>query len=346
MANADGLSRLPLPSTREDPPVPGEIVCLLEHVNSSVMDVAHIRQQTQRDPVLSRVLLYVQQGWPGKVLQAELKPYFARQNELSSEQGCVLWGARLVLPTTSRARVVTMLHETHPGITCMKALARSYIWWPGMDQELEEKVRGCPPCQMHQKNPQAPLHPWEWPSRPWARLHLDYAGPFMGKMFLVIVDAHSKWLDVHPVSSATSSVTITYLRHLLAIHGLPETIVTDNGSVFTSAKFTEFTTHNGIHHSTSAPFHPASNGLAERAVQTFKAAMRKQESGSLEDKLARFLFRYRITPHSTTGETLAKLLMGRQLRSHLSQMHPDLERKVSLAQSRQKEQHDMIRALP
>ena len=68
--------------------------------------------------------------------------------------------------------------------------------------------------------------------------------------------------------------------------------------------------------------------------------MRKQESGSLEDKLARFLFRYRITPHSTTGETPAKLLMGRQLRSHLSQMHPDLERKVSLAQSRQKEQHD------
>ena len=151
------------------------------------------------------------------------------------------------------------------------------------------------------------------------------------------MDAHSKWLDVHPVSSATSSVTITYLRHLFTIHGLPETIVTDNGSVFTS---TEFTTHKGIHHSTSAPFHPASNGLAERAVQTFKAAMRKQESGSLEDKLARFLFRYCITPHSTTGETSAKLLMGWQLHSHLSQMHPDLERKVSLEQSRQKEQHD------
>ena len=91
----------------------------------------------------------------------------------------------------------------------------------------------------------------------------------MGKMFLVIVDAHSKWLDVHPVSSATSSVTITYLRCLFAIHDLPETIVTDNGSVFTSAEFTEFTTCNGIHHSTSAPFHPALNGLAESSVQTF-----------------------------------------------------------------------------
>ena len=135
-------------------------------------------------------------------------------------------------------------------------------------------------------------------------------------------------------------VTITYLRRLFAIHSLPETIVTDNGSVFTSAKFTEFTTRNGIHHSTSAPFHPASNSLAERTVHTFKAAMRKQESGSLDDKLACFLFRQHITSHSTMGETLAKLLMGQQLRSHLSQMHPDLERKVSLAQSRQKEQHD------
>ena len=143
--NADGLSRLPLPSTKEDPPVPGEIVCLLEHVNSSVMDVAHIRRQTQRDPVLSRVLLYVQQGWPGKVLRAELKPYFARQNELSSEQGCVLWGARLVLPTTSRARVVTMLHETHLGITHMKALARSYIWWPGHGSRAGRESQGVSP---------------------------------------------------------------------------------------------------------------------------------------------------------------------------------------------------------
>ena len=66
-----------------------------------------------------------------------------------------------------------------------------------MDLEIEEGVKHCDACQTHSKMPSsAPLHPWEWPNRPWSQLHLDYAGPFMGKMFLVVVDAHSMWLDV------------------------------------------------------------------------------------------------------------------------------------------------------
>ncbi len=101
-----------------------------------------------------------------------------------------------------------------------------------MDSDIEEKVKGCPACQT---NPaQAPLHPWEWPKHPWSRLHADYAGPFMGKMFLVLVDAHSKWLEVHAVSSVTSATTIEMLRTIFATHGLPDILVTDNGSVFTS----------------------------------------------------------------------------------------------------------------
>ena len=67
-----------------------------------------------------------------------------------------------------------------------------------------------------------PLHPWEWPEQPWSRLHLDYAGPFLGRMLLVLVDAHSKWLHVIPVHMATSAVTIEKLRAVFTTHGLPE----------------------------------------------------------------------------------------------------------------------------
>ena len=87
-------------------------------------------------------------------------------------------------------------------------------------------------------------------------------------MFLIVVDAHSKWMGVKPVSSATSTATVEHLRSMFSIHGLPEMLITDNGSVFTSAEFKEFLNRNGIQHITSAPYHPASNGLAERAVQT------------------------------------------------------------------------------
>ena len=82
--------------------------------------------------------------------------------------------------------------------------------------------------------PVAPLHPWKWPTRPWARLHLDYAGPFLGKMFFVLIDAHSKWIEAICTPSATSDVVIQELRTLFAQFGLPETIVTDNRSCFVS----------------------------------------------------------------------------------------------------------------
>ncbi len=66
-----------------------------------------------------------------------------------------------------------------------------------MDKALKEKVKLCDACQRTRKLPPvAPIQPWEWPERPWARLHIDYAGPLLGHMFLVVVDAHSKWMEV------------------------------------------------------------------------------------------------------------------------------------------------------
>ena len=144
-----------------------------------------------------------------------------------------------------------------------------------MDADLEVVVKTCVKCQEHQKLPaKAPMHHWEWPSRPWGRIHVDYAGPIQVKMILVIVDAHSKWLEAHVVTSATSQVTIDKLGMVFATHGFPEILVSDNGSVFTSSEFAAFVGKNGIKHLTSTPYHPASNGLAERAVQTVKGALR------------------------------------------------------------------------
>ena len=234
-----------------------------------------------------------------------------RKNELSVQDGCVLWGCRVIVPLPGRQKVIEELHDGHPGVTRMKSLARSYVWWPQMDNHLEECVKTCRMCQSNQKSPaSAPMHPREWPERPWSRVHADYAGPFMGKMFLIVVDTHSKWMEVQMVSTATSQTTIEKLRTMFATHGLPETLVTDNGSDFTSAEFEEFTRQNGIRHLRSVPYHPASNGLAERAVQTFKSGMKKLTSGSIESKLSRFLFAYRLTPQSTTGLPPAVMLMG------------------------------------
>ena len=82
----------------------------------------------------------------------------------------------------------------------MKNLARSYIWWPGIDKDIENIVTHCNNCQIHQPAPaQAPIHPWEYPNRPWARVFVDHAEPFLRKQFLLLLDAHSKWLEVYTV---------------------------------------------------------------------------------------------------------------------------------------------------
>jgi len=211
-----------------------------------------------------------------------------------------------------------------------------------MDEDIEELVKHCSYCQKANPSlPKAPLHSWEWPSQPWSRLHLDFAGPFMGHMYLLIVDAHSKWVDVHIIQSITSEKTIEKLRSVLATHGLPKQIVTDNGTSFTSDKFQDFVKKNGIKHTFSAPYHSATNGQAERAVQTFKQGLREIPHGSVEEKLMKFLFKYRITPHSTTGIPPAELLMGCRLRSRLNLLHPDLFNKIEHAQVIQKSNHNL-----
>ena len=342
-SNADGLSRLPLTDEPTETPTPTEYIQLLELLDGSPVKSTDVKQWTSKDPVLSQVLRYTLDGWPDMVdtIDTEMKPYLSRRDELSVQDGCLLWGSRVIIPPQGREKILSELHTAHPGIVHMKAIARSYIWWPKLDADIEMKVRQCNKCQQNRKKaPESTVHPWEWPERPWSRIHMDFAGPFMGKMFLVLVDAHSKWLEVHPMTSITASSTIYILRQIFACHGLPETAVSDNGPTFTSAEFKEFMDRNGIKHLFSAPFHPASNGLAERAVQTFKGSIERMSEGTLQCKLSRFLFKQRITPHSTTGISPAELLMGRRLRSHLQLAKPDLSSKVSRQQGKQAEYHN------
>lgn len=104
-----------------------------------------------------------------------------------------------------------------------------------MDQDVERVVQKCDASQSLKKAPaQAPLHSWEWTSSPWERLHVDYAGSFIGKMFLILVDSHSKWMEVYPVIHATYIVTIEKLRSYFSTHGLPKILVADNATCFES----------------------------------------------------------------------------------------------------------------
>jgi len=209
----------------------------------------------------------------------------------------------------------------------MKAEARRYCWWPLLDHDIEILVKGCSICSQNSKQPvKAPLQQWKIPEQPWQRIHIDFMGKFMSNYFLVIVDAHSKWLEVFIMNNITTLSTINVLRTLFARYGFPEQIVSDNGTQFCSTEFADYCERNGIQHIRSTPYHPQSNGQAERYVETVKCALTKgcHDGGKVSDILLKFLFRYRTTPHSTTNLSSAELFLKRQPRTVLELLRPNL----------------------
>ena len=190
--------------------------------------------------MLSQVYENARQGWR-KHCPDHLKEYHVHRDEISVNGFCLMWGIRVIIPRKHQKRVLEELHQGHLGIVKMKSLARSYIWWPGIDKDIEAIVQSCEGCQQVQKAPAlAPLHPWEWPVTPWERIHIDFAGPYLNYMYLVVVDAHSKWPEIFKMKSTTSSDTISILRTLFARAGVPMQLVSDNGPQFMSEEFTAF----------------------------------------------------------------------------------------------------------
>ena len=341
--NADGLSRLPLESEMSVESPTTASVFNLAQIESLPLTHKAVCDATRKDPLLSKVHQYTLKGWPTEVPEA-LKPYSTRRQELTVEGDCLLWGMRVILPKKLQGAMLQELHAEHPGASRMKAVARGHVWWPGLDEELVKMSKSCAQCQAVKQAPAvAPLHPWIWPSRPWQRVHVDFAGPFLGKSFLIIVDAHSKWPEVFEMGDTTTAKTIAVLRHLFASYGLPEQLVSDNGPQFSSADFSQFMKANGIKHTKCAPYHPSSNGAAERFVRTFKQAMKagRSDGRSVSHQLANFLLSYRSTPHATTNVPPATLFLGRSIRTRFDLLKPNVEQTVCAKQGAQKEHHDV-----
>ena len=153
------------------------------------------------------------------------------------EQGCILLGYKVVIPVKFRDRLLNELHGNHPGICKMKALTQRYLWWPSLDKDIEAKVKICSVCGAVQITPQhAPLQSWNWPSRVWQRLHIDYSQKERSNL-LVVIDSYSKWLEVFDMKNTSAESTMDTLRSLFSSYGLLEESVSDNGLQFTASVF-------------------------------------------------------------------------------------------------------------
>lgn len=332
--NFDALSRLPV---EDDTDIFGEEYIQMNYIskNATGIDCNTVIRETKRDKTLSKIIRYCVIGWPNnnETLSEEEKRFFLKRNELSIEQDCLFWGTRIIIPSHLRGQLLDDFHASHLGIGKIKALARSYVWWPGIDGDIENLVKSCKICAENQKTPpHAMLTPWPWPERAWQRIHADFLGPFKGDMYLVIVDSYSKWPEVVNFHQNTKAIKLVEVfQTLFARHGLPDLIVTDNGRQFSSKEFDDFLRHNGVKHTLSPPYHPATNGAAENFVGTFKDKVSKIMQGGVKVEVAinQFLFDYRSAPHCTTNKSSAYLLYKRELKTRFDKLRPNLRDKIS-----------------
>lgn len=317
-ANADTMSRLPVEKTRAqqfDEPDSLEIA----QIETLPVTLKELAKETGNDPSLAKLI----QGLvTGKIVKREHR-FNVAIAEFSLQQGCVFRGQRVVIPTALRKKVLEELHAVHFGIVKMKALARSHCWWPNISAEIESLAKNCGKCnETRNEPPKAPIHPWEPATKPFERVHVDYAGPLKNTYFLILVDAYSRWPEVLTTKSISSGTTIALCRRIFATYGLPHILVSDNGRQFVSHEFQRFLKENGIFHKQSAPYHPATNGLAERGVQTLKQALRALEGDDIDREVCKFLLHYRSTPHTITTQSPAKLLFGREINTRLDLLKP------------------------
>ena len=179
------------------------------------------------------------------------------------------------------------------------------------------------------------------PTRVFERVHIDFAGPVDGFYYFVVVDAFSKWPEIVIMKNITGKMTVKASETIYSKFGYPETIVSDNGTQFTSAEFAQMCSNYGIKHIRTAPYHPQSNGQAERFVDTLKRGLRKLkgEEGCPEDQLQKFLFNYRATPNSVLdGKAPCEVFLGRKLRTRLSLLIPS-EKSASKLEETDAEKH-------
>ena len=185
---ADMLSRLPMEVNIIDP---NQELYHVDCCKNLPVTAAEVARQTKADPILRRAFQYTLSGWNWKShMDPRVQPYSRRSDELSVEENCLLWGTRVIIPQKLQSRVLADLQENLLGSNRMKALARSYIWWPSLDMTLEELCKKYEICQSQRNKPAAGIpHPWMYPTAPWERVHADFV-ELKSQHYLIMIDAY------------------------------------------------------------------------------------------------------------------------------------------------------------
>ncbi|XP_054276522.1 uncharacterized protein K02A2.6-like [Macrosteles quadrilineatus] len=318
LAIADLLSRSPIPAD-EDGELTEEVEAFVHEIslisiNTTDENVTKVLHSQMRDPICAQLKLQILDEWPVKSsLPNEIQEYFNVKDELSCIDGLLLRGTRMIIPQELRAEMLERLHSGHLGITKTRKRALGTMWWPGISQEIERKIKSCPVCIQNSTNHSEPLIPRTVPDYPWQNVSVDLF-KHEDKWYMIIVDHYSRYFEVEEMHRMRASDVIRVCKTTCSRFGIPQRVYSDSGTRFhhiDSSEFKLFAKEWGFSTFRSSPHHHQGNGAAEAAVKVAKGLMKKNK-----DKFELALLSYRTSPLET-GFSPSELMFGRKLRDNL-----------------------------
>ena len=318
---ADALSRVTPTPVEEDvfqvPIVAVNLITSNIPVSSTEIDLLH--DETSQDPTLILLKHYIHMGWPSdcRILPQELHMFWNYREDLSMENGLVTKGARVLIPSTLRKKVLEQIHDGHLGIEKCMLKARESVFWPGISNDICETVEKCGICQASSKAAKPVGNVSDMPPHAWHTLGTDLF--YCNKVdCLVVGDYFSKYLIVRKLPNSSTHAVIKELGLIFTELGRPFILRSDNGPCYTSREFHNFLSFYQVNHITSSPHYQQSNGFTEALVGIAKKLMEKSVKDGKPWNYG--LMQYRTTPTSYSLPSPLGMLTGRRPYSTLPQL--------------------------
>ena len=260
MEDADALSRAPHKQpTREDHIMNEEIACYVNEVVSQMPAttpyLTKIKRETKRDTDLQLLTSVMSTEWPKsrQLCPAPIQAFWDSRHDLTTIDGMIVKGTRIVIPKSMHRDVLQKLHNAHQGMDRTKRRARQSCYWPKMNSQIEKMIKGCTQCLKHRSSKQKEeLKPRPVPTRPWEKIGSDLFD-LHGSKYIIITDYYSSWPEVYQLKQANSAQVISVMKDTFARHGIPTELVSDNGSQYKSHQFKKFSKEWDFQHETSSP---------------------------------------------------------------------------------------------
>ena len=253
-----------------------------------------------------------------KAVPQEIQKYWTFQEELTIEDGLILKGTHIVIPEEMREGILKQIHEGHLGFNKYQMRAKETVYWPRLNDQLENLIHNCQLCLKYSKSKNKSTPPTalghEVPAVPWSKVVTDIFH-YESQPYLLVVDYTSRFPIVRRLKSMSAQNITEQFQSIFSEYGWPDTLVSDNGPCYTAEMFTNLMKEYAMNHITSSPHYPQSNGLAEKFVQIVKNLFYKAKEEGVD--INKYLMIYCNTPLTCTSKSPIQMLQQRSARSQL-----------------------------